>query len=202
MRLGIYGGSFDPVHNAHLSIARACQQQAALDSVWFVPTAVQPLKLKGPHASNKQRLEMLRLAIAYEPTWRICTLEIDRGGLSYTVDTLRQIHNELPAAELFFLMGADALREVSLWREPEVIFELASALVVSRPGAAEVDLDALARFPHAVERSQLVALAPMDISSTEIRRRAAGGRPLDELVPPEVAKYIVERGVYRQGATS
>ena len=90
MRLGIFGGSFDPVHNGHLELARCCQREAALDEVWFMPTAIQPLKHAGPQATNQQRLEMLRLAVEHEPAWRVCTLEIDRGGYSYTVDTLRR----------------------------------------------------------------------------------------------------------------
>src|SRR6185295_16446915 len=106
MRLGIFGGSFDPVHNAHLALARACQQQARLDEVWFTPTAIQPLKRKGPRAPDSCRLEMLRLAIGDNAAWRVCTIEIDRGGFSYTVDTLRQIREELPDAALFFLIGA------------------------------------------------------------------------------------------------
>src|SRR5689334_12751571 len=105
MRLGIFGGSFDPVHNGHLALARACQQQARLDEVWFTPTAVQPLKQKGPHATDAERVEMLRRAIAENDAWRVCRLEIDRGGMSYTIDTLRQLDEELPDASLFFCVG-------------------------------------------------------------------------------------------------
>src|SRR5690606_35968108 len=124
MRLGIYGGSFDPVHNGHLELARSCQKQAALDEVWFMPTAIQPLKRQGPQASAVHRIEMLRLAIESEAshrarlqasgndTWRVCTLEIDRGGYSYTVDTMRQLQTELPEARLFFMIGADATRDI------------------------------------------------------------------------------------------
>src|SRR6476659_1278190 len=143
MRLGIYGGSFDPVHNAHLTIARSCQKQAGLDEVWFTPTAIQPLKHRGPHATNAQRVEMLRLVIADEPSWRVCTLEIDRGGFSYTVDTLRQIHDELPEAELYFPIGGDALRDVPQWKEPCEIFRLATPLVVGRAGRPAPDLNQL-----------------------------------------------------------
>src|SRR4051812_28641002 len=124
MRLGIFGGSFDPVHNAHVALARACQQQARLDEVWFTPTAIQPLKHSGPQATDAQRVEMLRLAIEDEIAWRVCTLEVDRGGLSYTVETLRQVHIELPEADLFFLVGGDALRDVPRWKEPREIFRL------------------------------------------------------------------------------
>src|SRR3954462_8152482 len=104
MRLGLFGGSFDPVHNGHLALARACQRQSSLDEVWFVPTAIQPLKHHGPQATNSQRVDMLNLAIdeaLSEPgrprprdSWRVCTLEVERGGPSYTVDTLRQLHEE------------------------------------------------------------------------------------------------------------
>src|SRR6187399_2468746 len=117
MHLGIFGGSFDPVHNGHIALARACQQQAKLDEVWFVPTAIQPLKQHGPQAPNAARVEMLRLAIEGNDSWRVCTLEVDRGGRSYTVDTLRQLREELPEAKLFFLMGADVIRDVPRWKE-------------------------------------------------------------------------------------
>ena len=139
MRLGIFGGSFDPVHNGHSALARACQQQIVLDEVWFTPTAVQPLKARGPHAANNDRVEMLRLATANEPAWRVCTLEVERGGRSYTVDTMRRLHEELPEAELFFLIGADALRDVAQWKEPRELFRLAAPLIVHRPGEAPPD---------------------------------------------------------------
>src|SRR5262249_19540805 len=122
MRLGIFGGSFDPVHNAHLALARACQRDAALDEIWFTPTAIQPLKHCGPLATDAQRVEMLRLAIQDDAQWRVCTLEIERGGRSYTVDTLQQIQRELPDAQLFFPIGADALSEVPRWKKPREIF--------------------------------------------------------------------------------
>src|SRR5688500_3903329 len=148
MRLGIFGGSFDPVHNGHLALARACYAQAALDELWFTPTAIQPLKHRGSHATAAQRVEMLNLAIETELgqpgrtrlNCRVCTLEIDRGGFSYTVETLTQIHEELPEAELFFLMGADALRDVPNWKEPAEIFRLSTPLIVRRAGQLEPDL--------------------------------------------------------------
>jgi nicotinate-nucleotide adenylyltransferase len=143
MRLGIFGGSFDPVHNAHLVLAHVCQRQAGLDEVWFTPTAVQPLKHHGPHATDTQRIEMLRLAIRDEATWRICMIEIDRGGLSYTVETLRKIHVEFPEADLFFLIGADAVRDIPEWKEPREIFRMATPLVVHRAGQPTPDLTQL-----------------------------------------------------------
>ena len=207
MRLGIFGGSFDPVHNGHLRVASDCQRQAALDEVWFTPVAVQPLKKHGPQASNHHRVGMLNLAIESEHSepgrprprlsWRVCTLEIDRGGVSYTVDTLRRIHEELPDAELFFMVGADTLRDVPNWREPEEIFRLSTPLVVSRPGQPIPDLSALASFCSERNRPQLVEMAPIDVSSSEIRRRIAAGEAIDGLTPPAVADYIAEHGLYR-----
>jgi nicotinate-nucleotide adenylyltransferase len=197
MRLGIFGGSFDPVHNGHLALARACQRQAALDEVWFMPTAVQPFKHEGPHATDAQRIEMLRLAIQSEPAWRVSTLEIDRGGTSYSVDTLRQLNDELPHAVLFFLMGADAVNDAPHWREPQIIFSLATPLVVRRAGQREPVLDNLRTLCAANKQPQLVEMPAIDVSSTEIRRRAAAGKSLDDLVPTAVSSYIIAKVLYR-----
>lgn len=198
MRLGIFGGSFDPVHKAHLAIARACQQHAKLDEVWFTPTAIQPLKQKGPRASDAHRLEMLRLAIRDEPFWRVCSIEIDRGGLSYTVDTLRQIHEELPDAELFFLIGADALQDVAKWREPREIFRMATPLVVRRAVPSPPDLHHLKLLCSPGKQPQSIEMTAMDVSSSEIRRRIAAGIPADELVPDAVAEFITQHRLYSQ----
>jgi nicotinate-nucleotide adenylyltransferase len=214
MRLGIFGGSFDPVHNGHLCLAHECQRQVALDEVWFTPVAIQPLKKSGPQAADHHRLQMLNRAIdsqksepsrghdhnarvAPRESWRVCTLEIDRGGFSYTVDTLRRIHEELPDAELFFLVGADALRDVPQWREPQEIFRLSTPLVVCRPGQSMPDLSALGTFCDDQHKPQQVEMNPIDVSSSEIRRRIAAGEPIDHLTPPAVAEYIAGHGLYR-----
>jgi nicotinate-nucleotide adenylyltransferase len=212
MRLGIFGGSFDPVHCGHLELARACQNQVGLDEVWFTPTAIQPLKRDGPQASDAERIEMLELAISNSdcdpgrgharesivgPWFRVCTLEIERGGYSYTVDTLRRIDEELPEAKLFFLMGADALRDVAYWKEPEEIFRLSTPLVVSRAGEPAADLSALSPLCPDEHQPQHIEMRPMDISSSEIRRRVAAGQSLEGLVPSTVADYIHAHGLYR-----
>lgn len=211
MRLGILGGSFDPVHNGHLALARAGQEQAALDEVWFMPTAVQPLKHKGPHATDAQRIEMLQLAIdsyasAHDgepgrprprPPWRVCTLEIDRGGKSYTVDTMRQLHEELPETKLFFLIGSDALRDVARWKEPREIFRLAMPLVVHRAGELVPALASLASLCQETTQPQVIHMPVVNISSTEIRRRAALDESIDRFVPPAVKDYIQGNALYR-----
>ncbi len=197
MRLGIFGGSFDPVHVGHLALARACQQQAALDEVWFTPTAIQPLKHSGPHATDAQRIEMLHLATDHETKWRVCTLEIDRGGFSYTVDTLHQIHVELPEASLFFLIGTDALRDVPHWRETVEIFRLATPLVVRRAGQPEPELATLAQLCTEESQPRLIAMPAINISSSEIRRRIAKNETIADLVPAAVAEFIAQQALYR-----
>jgi nicotinate-nucleotide adenylyltransferase len=217
MRLGIFGGSFDPVHNAHLALAQACHEQAALDEVWFMPTAIQPFKQHGPHATDAQRIEMLELAINSDPiepgcselavarrprprefgAWRVSTLEIDRGGTSYTVDTLRELHTELPEAQLFFMVGADAVRDVPKWKEPAELFSLATLLVARRAGAPEPDFAAIAPLCTPSTQPRLIEMRAINIRSTEIRRRVAAGEPIDGLLPLEVAQYIADNGLYR-----
>lgn len=208
MRIGIYGGSFDPVHRGHLTLARACQEQASLDEVWFTPTAVQPLKRHGPHATDGQRVAMLELAIdsdRSEPgrprprsiAWRVCTLEIERGGFSYTIDTLRQLHTELPEAELFFMIGADASRDIPRWKDPVGIFQLATPLIVRRAGEPEPDLDAIAQLCSATHQPKIVEMQPVDVSSSDIRRRIAAGESIENMVPGAVAQYIAEHTIYR-----
>jgi nicotinate-nucleotide adenylyltransferase len=210
MRLGIFGGSFDPVHNGHLALAHACHAQAQLDEVWFMPTAIQPLKQKGPHASDTERVEMLQLAIegefsdARDPQprtdspWRVCTLEIDRGGFSYTADTMRQLHTELPTAQLFFMIGADAVRDVPRWREPVEIFRRATPLVVRRAGQPPPDLTSLAALCSPEHTPRLVEMPLIDVSSSQIRQRVAAGEPIDGLVPPAVAQFIEQHALYRR----
>jgi nicotinate-nucleotide adenylyltransferase len=200
MRLGIFGGSFDPVHNAHLALARVCQEQAKLDEVWFTPTAIQPLKQKGPRATNTQRMEMIVLAIKHEPSWRVCSIEIDRGGFSYTVDTLRQIYDELPDASLFFLFGADALKDVAKWKEPREIFRLATPLVVRRAGQPSPELEQLGHLCTENTQPQLIDMPAMDVSSSEIQRRLAAVQPIDDLVPGAVAEFIIQHCLYSQPA--
>lgn len=201
MRLGVFGGSFDPVHYGHLALAGCCQQQAELDQVWFLPAATQPLKQAGPVATDDHRLVMLDLATADTPEWHVSRLEIDRGGVSYTVDTLRQLHNELPEAELFFMMGADALHDLPTWYEPAEICRLATPLVVARAGEPVPDFDVLREVcsPERVDaiRQMQVNMDAMPISSTELRRRIAAGEPVADMLPPAVEQYIADNGLYQ-----
>jgi nicotinate-nucleotide adenylyltransferase len=199
MRIGFFGGSFDPVHNGHLELARCCQAQAKLDEVWFTPAAVQPLKQQGPRATKTDRLAMLELAIANEPNWRVCRMEIDRGGVSYTVDTLRAIRAERPDDALFILLGSDTLREISAWRKPEEIFRLAAPLFVERAGGPRPEVPAIVLESLSGGRiaAQTIQMPSMNVSSTDIRDRVAAGRPIEDLMPPTVARYIAKNKLYQ-----
>jgi nicotinate-nucleotide adenylyltransferase len=204
MRIGLFGGSFDPVHHGHLLLADCCWQQAGLDRVDFVPTAQQPLKPRGPVASEADRLAMLLLAIEGRPQFALSLVEIERGGVSYTVETLRQLQREAPSAEFFFLMGADSLTDFPTWREPAVICELATPLVVRRAGTPPPDFDSLASFVSAARLAEIraheVEMPATPISSSEIRLLIAErAEEWQSLCPPGVVEYIAERGLYLAG---
>ena len=200
MRIGVFGGSFDPVHRGHLLLADCCWRQAGLDRVEFIPAAQQPLKPRGPVAAEGDRVAMLRLATAARPEFRVSTLEIDRGGVSYTVDTLRQLRADQPDAELFFLMGADSLADFPHWRDPAKICQLATPLVVRRAESPEPEFESLRPFvsPQRLEeiRAAQVAMPATPISSSQIRKLIAEGGDWRAMVPAEVAEYIGERQLY------
>jgi nicotinate-nucleotide adenylyltransferase len=202
MRIGIFGGSFDPVHFGHIRLAESCLRRATLDRVEFVPTARQPLKPTGPVASDADRVAMLRLATRGQSEFRVSTTEIDRGGVSYTVDTLRDFHATHADAELFFLMGADSLADFPRWRDPQKICSLATPLVVRRAGAPEPDFDALRPLVSAAQlaaiRAAQVEMPATPISSSQIRRAIAEGDEWQSLVPPPVAEFIIQRQLYRE----
>jgi len=201
MRLGIFGGSFDPVHYGHLLLAECAREQLALDQVWLVPAAVSPFKIGRQPAPAKDRLEMLELALAGSEHLRASPLELDRGGISYTVDTLAEITRQQPAAKLFLLMGADSLRDFPNWREPARICELATPAVVRRGGAADPDFGGLAAIVSSQRleqiRSSQVQMPLIELSSTDLRSRAAAGHSLRYRTPRAVEKYIETHGLYR-----
>ncbi|HEX4132537.1 MAG TPA: nicotinate-nucleotide adenylyltransferase [Pirellulales bacterium] len=201
MRLGIFGGSFDPVHYGHLIAAECCREQAQLDELWFVPAAVPPHKLDRQLSLAADREEMLRLAIGGQEAFRLCRLELERGGVSYTVDTLEAIHGSRPDDTLFLLLGGDSLRDLPTWREPKRICELATPLVVTRPGAPEPDYGALAQVvgsDRAQEvRRQQVAMPQIDLSSTDLRQRVRHGQSIRYRTPRAVEAYITAHRLYR-----
>jgi nicotinate-nucleotide adenylyltransferase len=184
-RVGVFGGTFDPVHVGHLAIALAAVETVPLDEVLFVPALRSPLKEHGPIASAEDRYAMLVRAIGDEPRFGLTRIELDREGPSYTVDTLEALRD---TGELFLILGSDALAELERWRSPERIRALATILVARRPGMPEPDPSSGAR----------VFDAPyLDISARELRAWAARGLSLRYLVPDGVWQHIEHHGLYR-----
>ena len=155
MRLGLFGGTFDPVHYDHLLLAESCREACRLDAVWFVPAAHPPHKQERRLTPARQRIEMLELAIGGNEAFAVSPLEIERGGVSYTVDTLAALRAEQPERELFFLLGSDMLADLPDWREPGRICELALPVVVRRGGAFETDFDGLSAFVSPARRAEI-----------------------------------------------
>jgi nicotinate-nucleotide adenylyltransferase len=194
MRIGIFGGTFDPVHLGHLVMAEQCREQAGLDQVWFVPAARPPHKPEGELTAFARRVEMLQLALAGQPAFRVEELEKDRPGPSYTADTLESLHRRHPDSDLHFIIGSDSLADLPHWREPARIVAQAALLVVARPGF---------RIPPIEEVRQALGLqvieSPLvDIASSDLRRRAAEGKSLRYQVPRAVECYIEQHQLYRR----
>lgn len=204
MRLGIFGGAFDPVHYGHLLLAELCREACRLDQVWFVPAAAPPHKRHYAVTPAQHRIEMLELAIGGNERFAVSRLEVDRGGVSYTVETLAQLKAEAPERELFFLLGADSLVDLPSWREPAKICELAIPVAVRRPGVAEPNFDVLSQLvsPERLEetRRHQVEMPQIGLSSREIRRRVAAGLSIRYQTPRSVEKYIETAGLYRQSS--
>lgn len=200
MRVGLFGGSFDPVHYGHLLLAETCREQCRLDEVWFIPAAVPPHKQEQGRTAARLRVEMLELAVGGDEHFRVVTLEIDRGGVSYTVDTLEVVHQQRPSDELFLLMGADTLFDLPTWRNPVRICELVIPVVVRRAGSPSPDLSILTGIASpqriaAVEKHQ-VEMPILDLSSREIRRRVATGESIRYRTPRAVEKFIQTNSLY------
>lgn len=203
MRIGVFGGTFDPVHLAHLILAEQCREQARLDQVWFIPAARPPHKQERALTPFGQRVEMLALAIAGQPAFRINELEKDRPGPSYTADTLAELRRANPDAEFFLLIGSDTLVDLQHWHEPASVAELATLLIVNRPDAPAMEIESLARTiglqPNVPLRYQRISMPLIEISSRDLRQRAAAGNSLRYLVPRAVEAYIVDKHLYRPG---
>jgi nicotinate-nucleotide adenylyltransferase len=202
MRIGVFGGTFDPVHLGHLLLAEACREQAGLDRVIFIPAGIPPHKQGRELTPGNDRAEMLEFAIAGHPEFTVDRSEIKRSGPSYTVDTLRALRHNQPADEFCLLMGADSLAEFHLWKDPREIASLASLVVVNRGSQAPPDLASL--IPQlgesAVSQIQIVTMPAIEISASDIRQRAQQGRSLRYLVPRAVERYILEHKLYQSGS--
>lgn len=192
MKLGIFGGTFDPVHIGHLIVAQDAYEALGLDRVVFVPAAVPPHKRGRVTATPEQRLAMLRAATEGDPRVTTSDIELRRPGPSYTVDTLREFHERDPEGALYLLLGVDQFREFHTWHEPDEIARLARIVVLARGGA---DPQSMPRhYPH-----EWIGVTRIDISATEIRRRIAAGASVRYLVPAAVEEIIRRERLYGSG---
>ena len=202
MRAGIFGGTFDPVHYGHLLLAETCREQCRLDRVLFLPASIPPHKQTWRLTPAERRVEMLRLATGGHEAFLVSELEIQRGGVTYTVDTLTALRQQQPQDELFFLMGADSLRDLPTWREAARICELAVPVVVRRRDTPEPDFGVLADMASASRLEQIrrhqVQMPLVEFSSTAIRQAVAGGRSIRYQTPRAVEVYIQTQGLYRE----
>jgi len=200
MQVGILGGTFDPIHLGHLIVAEEARARLELDRVIFVPAGQPWLKAGQPLTPGQHRLRMVELAVASNPYFQVARNEVERSGLTYTIDTIAELQQELGAdANLHFIMGMDALEQFHRWREPERLLELCQLVVVNRPGHQAVDVgNVMPRYPQASGRVTLLSVPRIEISSTEIRRRAAQGISFRYQVPEAVEQYILERRLYQQ----
>jgi len=198
-RIGVLGGTFDPIHIAHLAIAENCWDQLGLSEVLFIPAGDPPHKQHRGVAPAVHRVAMVERAIAGNPHFRVSRVDVNRPGLSYSVDTLESLRAELGTeAELFFIVGSDSLTDLPNWRDPRRLIELCTVVAVNRPGYPRPDLKQIdARIPGASGRTRFVDVPDLNLTSSEIRRRVAEGRTIRYLVPDPVRDYIIEKQLYR-----
>ena len=189
MRIGILGGTFDPIHKGHLALANAAVKQSKLDSLYFIPTYQHPLEQKGLSAPADDRFNMVELAIQDHPKFKVSDCEIKRQGISYTVDTLRYFREKFPMPnELFFITGGDWGKNLDQWKEINTIFKLAHFVVASRPGF---------NFQNVPKQVSMLDFIPLDISSTEVREQIKKGAILKDMIPENVLTYIKQHRLYQ-----
>jgi nicotinate-nucleotide adenylyltransferase len=196
MRIGIFGGTFDPVHVAHLILAEQSREQGQLDQVWFVPAGQPPHKAHHEVTPFAQRAEMLSLALAGNPAFRVEDLEKNRPGPSYTADTLAEFQTRHPEQEFFLLLGGDSLRDLPGWHQPHRIVERATLLVMARPHVQGVSKEELQAQLERPVRMQVVQAPVVDISSRDLRERVRSGRSIRYQVPRAVEMYIQDKRLY------
>ncbi len=199
MRVGVLGGTFDPIHIGHLFAAEEARTRLRLERVLFLPAGLPPHKLHLHVTSTEHRVNMVQLATADNPSFVLSRVDIDRFGPSYTVDTLALLRDEYgPDAELYLIMGSDSLAELLTWYKPERLIRLCRIVALARPGP-QMDLEELNRLlPGAIARVQSLEMPLLQISSTDLQRRVRMGLSIKYLTPPAVEAYIYQHGLYRQ----
>lgn len=190
-KLGVLGGTFDPIHIGHLVLAEQVREKFQLEKIIFIPSASPPHKTEEKPSPADARFEMTKLALEGNPFFSVSDIELKREGLSYTVDTLRKLKELYKNSELYFLTGSDVLDEITMWRDPEEIYELAKIVIGVRPGFDKFDLE-----NHFAKKSIIVNITGMDISSTQIREKVKSGETIKYLVPAKVEEYIKKKNLY------
>ncbi len=220
-RLGLFGGSFNPIHNGHLAIARAVRERMKLSRILFIPTGDPPHKQNQSLAPAPVRFEMVRLAIADTPVFTVSPIEVHRTGKSYSIDTVREIRGQCGrSCQLFFIIGLDAFLEFPTWRAPDEILKMCHFVVVPRPGRSFTTLAEIPLFKNQdpeplgqldvgiIDRVEIMipealgitclSIPPCPISASEIRRRVRNGRPLVNMLPLSVESYILQHSLYQE----
>ena len=199
MNIGVMGGTFDPIHMGHIIVAEEARTRMNLAETLFVPACLPWLKTDSPISAAEHRVEMVRLAIADKPYFKLSTVEIERGGPSYTVDTVAGLRGQIGAEdELFLILGWDSLAELPRWHEPSRLIEMCRLVVVPRPGYSRPELESLDEsLPGISQRVMFFDKPEMDISASNIRERVAKGLSVHHLIPRPVNRYIKEHGLYR-----
>lgn len=191
--VGLMGGTFDPIHIGHLIAAETAREACGLDEVWFVPTNVPPLKDGGPAVSGEQRLRMVELAIAGHPRFRASAIELEREGVSYSVDTAEKLRARYPGHSFAYIIGADRVCDLPSWHRIDELAELVSFIGLERPG---YDAGAGHLPPQLADKIRFVQMPQLDVSSTDIRARRKAGRSIHWLVPDAVHEYIMRNDLY------
>ena len=192
MDIGLFGGSFNPPHVAHLVVAEVARDQFGFDEVWWIPNATPPHKSADGLAAVDHRLAMTRRAVADNPAFRVCDIEIERAGVSYTVDTVQALQEQHPDTDFHLIIGSDSLDHFAEWHRPEEIADRVPLVVYKRPGV----IDAVPE-PRFANHVRFVAAPVMEVSGTEIRSRCRAGRSIRYLVPDAVRTYIEDHGLYQ-----
>jgi nicotinate-nucleotide adenylyltransferase len=197
-KVGILGGTFDPFHNGHLAIAGESVKRLGLEKVLFIPAGYQPLKQMGNVETVENRLNMVSLSIEHIPYFELSTIETDANRPSYTVDTLKILKKQFQRnIDLYFILGWDSLEELPLWKNPREVIELCHIVAFTRINVAPPDVEQLDRqIPGLQERLIMIEMEPIDISSTDIRRRLSQGLSIHGLVPQKVEDYIISHRLY------
>ena len=201
-RLGVLGGTFNPLHLAHLVCAQEAYLQLALDRVLLVPTRIPPHKRVEVEPGAEHRLEMCRRAVADDPRIEVCDLEVRREGTSFTVDTLQELTAQTPNAEFFLILGGDVAAGLPSWREPERVLSLATVAVAERKGTRHAEIEAALCALPGGERTRYFDMPTIALSSTDVRERVIRGKPIKYIVPDVIDRYIHQEGLYTRDDTS